>query len=533
MKYIFVTGGVVSSLGKGITAASLGRLLVNRGFKVNVQKLDPYLNVDPGTMNPGEHGEVFVTEDGLETDLDIGHYERFIGRNFNKNCNYTSGKIYSNLIEKERRGEFLGATIQIVPHVTNEIKNAIMSLDDGNTDIGIIEVGGTVGDIESMPFLEAIRQLTNQLPAYSCCHIHVSLLPYLESAGEVKTKPTQHSVKELTGLGLFPNIIVCRSNNNVVLSKDLKAKLAMFCNLKDEDCIIHNKNCKSLYEVPLMLHEQNFDNKVLEFLNLKSNKIDLAQWEKMIDNMNNLQNKVKIAIVGKYVKVPDAYISITESLKHAGLANNSNVEVSILSAEDIEKEGASKLLAGFDGIVVPGGFGTRGIEGKIEVAKYARENNIPYLGLCLGMQIAVIEFARDVCNIKGATSTEFEPDTKEPVIDEMAEQKKLTTKGGTMRLGAYECTLVPNTLAYNLYKQDVIYERHRHRYEFNNKYKDLLQKNGLVFSGKNSERDLVEIIENPKCKFFIASQFHPEFKSRPYAPHPLFVGLIKAIINKD
>ena len=532
MKYIFVTGGVVSSLGKGITAASLGRLLVNRGFKVNVQKLDPYLNVDPGTMNPGEHGEVFVTDDGLETDLDLGHYERFIGRNFNRNCNYTSGKIYSTLIEKERRGEFLGATIQIVPHVTNEIKNAIKSLDDGNTDIGIIEVGGTVGDIESMPFLEAIRQLINQLPAHSCCHIHVSLLPYLESAGEVKTKPTQHSVKELTGLGLFPSIIVCRSNDNVMLNNDLKAKLAMFCNLKDQDCIIHNKNCKSLYEVPLMLHEQNLDGKVLEFLNLKSKRINLKQWEKMVDKMYNLQHSVKIAIVGKYVKVPDAYISITESLKHAGLANNSAVEVSIISAEDIEREGAERLLSGFDGVVVPGGFGTRGIEGKIAVAKYCRENNIPYLGLCLGMQIAVIEFARDVCKIKGATSTEFDPKTKAPVIDEMIEQKKLTTKGGTMRLGAYACDITPNTLAYRLYGSEHISERHRHRFEFNNKYKEIMEKNGLVFSGKNTERDLVEIIENPKCKFFIASQFHPEFKSRPYLPHPLFVGLIKSALNK-
>lgn len=532
MKYIFVTGGVVSSLGKGITAASLGRLLANRGFKINVQKLDPYLNVDPGTMNPAEHGEVFVTEDGLETDLDIGHYERFIGRNFNRNCNYTSGKVYSSLIEKERRGEFLGATIQIVPHVTNEIKNAIKSLDDGKTDIGIIEVGGTVGDMESMPFLEAIRQLINELPAHSCCHLHVSLLPYLESAGEVKTKPTQHSVKEMTGLGLFPNIIVCRSNENVVLNSDLRKKLAMFCNLKDQDCIIHNRNCKSLYEVPLMLHEQNLDGKVLEFLNLKAKKINLKQWEKMIEKMSNLQNKVRIAIAGKYIKVPDAYISITESLKHAGLAGNSDVEVTIINAEDIEREGAEKFLAGFDGVVVPGGFGTRGIEGKIAVAKYCRENNIPYLGLCLGMQIAVIEFARDVCKIKGATSTEFDPKTKAPVIDEMVEQKKLTNKGGTMRLGAYSCDLTPNTLAYRLYGCEHITERHRHRYEFNNKYKEIMEKNGLVFSGKNTERDLVEIIENPKCRFFIASQFHPEFKSRPYAPHPLFVGLIKACLEK-
>jgi CTP synthase len=533
MKYIFVTGGVVSSLGKGITAASLGRLLVERGFKVNVQKLDPYLNVDPGTMNPAEHGEVFVTDDGLETDLDIGHYERFIGRDFNRNCNYTSGKIYSDLIEKEREGKFLGATIQIVPHVTNEIKSAIKSLDDGNTDIGIIEVGGTVGDMEGMPFLEAIRQLNHDLPEHSCCHIHVSLLPYLESAGEVKTKPTQHSVKELSGLGLFPNIIVCRSNNNVTLTKDLKAKMAMFCNLKSEDYIIHNKDCKSLYEVPIMLHEQNLDGIVLDILHLKSKKIDLSKWKSMLDKMYNLKYKTKIAIVGKYVKVPDAYISITESLKHAGFECNSSVDIKTISAEDVEKYGAEKVLKDFDGVVVPGGFGNRGIEGKILTAKYCRENNVPYLGICLGLQTAVIEFARNVCNIKNATSTEFTPSTKYPIIDEMLEQKKITAKGGTMRLGAYDCEIKPGTLVSKLYGKTKISERHRHRFEFNNKYKDVLGSKGLVFSGMNPQRNLVEIIENPICKFFVACQFHPEFKSRPYGPHPLFIGLIKAsLINK-
>lgn len=531
MKYIFVTGGVVSSLGKGITAASLGRLLVNRGLRVNIQKLDPYLNVDPGTMNPGEHGEVFVTEDGLETDLDIGHYERFIGRELNRNCNYTSGKIYSNLIEKEREGKFLGATIQIVPHVTNEIKDAIKSLDDGKTDIAIVEVGGTVGDMEGMPFLEAIRQLTRELPEHSCCHIHVSLLPFLESAGEIKTKPTQHSVKELSGLGLFPNIIVCRTVSGIVLNQDTKRKLAMFCNLKNEDYIIHNKNCKSLYEVPIMLHEQNFDGIVLNILHLKAKKIDLSQWNKMLDKMNHLTHHIKIAIVGKYVKVPDAYISITESLKHAGFNSGAEVEVKILNSQDIEKDGADKWLQGYDGIVVPGGFGSRGIEGKIATAKYCRENNVPYLGLCLGMQIAVIEFARNVCKVKGATSTEFNPETKAPVIDEMVKQKKLTMKGGTMRLGAYDCELKPNTMAYKLYGKKNISERHRHRYEFNNAYKKIMEEKGLVFSGINPQRDLVEIIENPSCKYFIASQFHPEFKSRPYEPRPLFVGLIKAALK--
>jgi len=531
MKYVFVTGGVVSSLGKGITAASLGRLLVDRGFKVNIQKLDPYLNVDPGTMNPGEHGEVFVTEDGLETDLDIGHYERFIGRELNRNCNYTSGKIYSNLIEKEREGKFLGATIQIVPHVTNEIKQAIKSLDDGKTDVAIVEVGGTVGDMEGMPFLEAIRQLTRELPEHDCCHIHVSLLPFLEAAGEVKTKPTQHSVKELSGLGLFPNIIVCRTVNGITLSKDVKKKIAMFCNLRGEDYIIHNKNCKSLYEVPGMLHEQNFDKIVLEVLNLKSEEINSSQWNKMLDKMHSLKGKVKIAIVGKYVKVPDAYISITESLKHAGFECGADVEVEIINAELVERDGAKKWLQDCDGVVVPGGFGTRGIEGKIETAKYCRENDIPYLGLCLGMQIAVIEFARNVCNIKDATSEEFDIKAKDPVIAEMAEQKRLTMKGGTMRLGAYDCELQPNSMTHKLYGKKNISERHRHKFEFNNNYKKIMQDNGLLISGINPQRDLVEIIENPNCKYFVASQFHPEFKSRPYDPCPLFIGLIKASLK--
>ncbi len=529
MKYVFVTGGVVSSLGKGITAASLGRLLVNRGYRVNVQKLDPYLNVDPSTMNPIEHGEVYVTEDGLETDLDIGHYERFIDRNFNKNCNFTSGKIYWELINKERKGKFLGATIQIIPHVTNEIKQAIKSLDDGKTDIGIVEVGGTVGDIEGMPFLESIRQLTNQLPEQTCCHIHVSLLPFLESAGEVKTKPTQHSVKELSGMGLFPNIIVCRSNKDVLLNKSLKTKLAMFCNLKDEGCIIHNRDCKNLYEVPIMLHEQHLDTKVLEFLNLKNKKIELSSWKKMLEKMNNLNHKVKIAIVGKYVQVPDAYISVTEALKHAGYACDAEVEVKIINTEDIENNG-TKVLKEFDGVVVPGGFGEKEVQAKIDTAKYCRENNLPYLGLGLGMQVAVIEFAQNVCGLKKASSTEFDPKTKNPIIVGVDEQQKTTSKRGNMRLGAYECALQPNTLAEKLYSKQIISERYRTQYELNNEYGDILQKNGLVLSGINTQQNLVDIIENPNCKFFVASQFHPEFKSRPYKPHPLFVGLIKSTL---
>lgn len=531
MKYIFVTGGVVSSLGKGITAASLGRLLVERGFKVNVQKLDPYLNVDPGTMNPGEHGEVFVTYDGLETDLDIGHYERFIGREFNSNCNYTSGKIYYNLIKKEREGKFLGATIQIVPHVTNEIKQAIMSLDDGSTDIGIIEVGGTVGDIEGMPFLEAIRQLSHELPEHCFCHIHVSLLPYLESAGEVKTKPTQHSVKELSGLGLFPNIIVCRSNGNVTLSSEMKEKLAMFCNLKSSEYIIHNKDCKSIYEVPVMLHEQKFDDIVLEVLHLRPRKINLSAWQKMLDKMHNLDRRVRIAIVGKYIKVPDAYISITESLRHAGFENNAEVDVKILSSEEIEKQGAENVLAGYDGVIVAGGFGCRGIEGKILAAAYCREKNVPYLGICLGLQTAVIDFARNVCGMEKANSTEFDAQTEFPVISEMDDQKHITAKGGTMRLGNFECEISPGTLAYKLYGKRSVLERHRHRYEFNNQFLDRVREKGLVISGINPKSKLVEIIENPACRYFIACQFHPEFKSRPYDPRPLFVGLVKASLE--
>lgn len=530
MKYIFVTGGVVSSLGKGITAASLGRLLVERGFKVNIQKLDPYLNVDPGTMNPAEHGEVFVTYDGLETDLDIGHYERFIGRDFSKNCNYTSGKIYYNLIKKEREGKFLGATVQIVPHVTNEIKSAIQTLDDGSTDIGIIEVGGTVGDIEGMPFLEAIRQLINELDEHSCCHIHVSLLPCLEAAGEVKTKPTQHSVKELSGLGLFPNMIVCRTTSNVILTKEIKQKLAMFCNLKSEDYIIHNKDCKSLYEVPVMLHNQNFDGKVLEILHLKSKPCNLEKWKRMIEKMNSSDKTINVAIVGKYTKIPDSYLSVTEALKHAGIECGVNVSETILNCEEIEKTGIAQTLKNFDAVVVPGGFGVRGINGKVEVAKYCRENNIPFLGICLGMQIAVIEFARNICGLKDANSTEFDENTKNAVITQMTDQKNVQ-KGGTMRLGSFDCSISENTLAHKLYGTTQISERHRHRYEFNNSFYDLLKNNGLVFSGINSDSNLVEIIENPKCKYFIVCQFHPEFKSRPYAPHPLFVGLIKSAIK--
>lgn len=530
MKYIFVTGGVVSSLGKGITAASLGRLLVERGFKVNVQKLDPYLNVDPGTMNPGEHGEVFVTYDGLETDLDIGHYERFIGREFNNNCNYTSGKIYYNLIKKEREGKFNGATIQIVPHVTNEIKQAILSLDDGNTDVGIVEVGGTVGDMEGMPFLEAIRQLSHELPEHSLCHIHVSLLPYLESAGEVKTKPTQHSVKELSGLGLFPNIIVCRSNWNITITQEMKEKLAMFCNLKSAEYIIHNKDCKSIYEVPVMLHEQKFDDIVLEVLHLKSKKINLDSWQNMIKKMYNLDRKLKIAIVGKYTKVPDAYISITESLRHAGLANNAEIEVRIISAEDVEKQGAEQALYGYDGVVVAGGFGKRGIEGKIDAASYCREKNIPYLGIGLGFQTAVIDFARNVCGLKGANSSEFDADSKFLVISELDEQKSSITNGNIIRLGNFECEILNGTLAHRLYGEKKIIERHRHRYEFNNQFLKTMTDKGFVIGGINPQTQLVEMIENPACKFFVGCQFHPEFKSRPYEPRPLFVGFVKACI---
>ncbi len=528
-KYIFVTGGVVSSLGKGITAASLGRLLKNRGLRVTVQKLDPYLNVDPGTMSPYQHGEVFVTDDGTETDLDIGHYERFLDDSFNKNCNYTSGKIYSSIIKKEREGAYLGGTVQVVPHVTNEIISAMKSVESDNIDIVIVEVGGTVGDIEGLPFLEAIRQFRMEKGEHNTVHIHVTLLPYLEAAGEVKTKPTQHSVKELTGLGLVPDIVVCRSNKNVEMSDEMKRKIALFCTLKSERYVIHNKDAESLYDVPLLLKEQKLDDVVLEILKIRAKQPVNGEWKRMVAAFKKDYPQKTVAIVGKYTMVPDAYISVTEAIKHAGIANKIKTKIKLVDSEDMEKRGAAALLEGVDAIVVPGGFGNRGVEGKIEAVRFARENKVPFLGLCLGMQVAVIEFARNVAGLNAANTTEINEHCPVPVIAFMEDQKAITKKGGTMRLGAYDCKLKEGTRAFEAYGSEIISERHRHRYEFNNAYKSTLEKAGLVISGVNPQRNLVEIVELKDHPFFVGVQFHPELKSRPNRPHPLFKALIKSI----
>lgn len=526
-KFIIVTGGVVSSLGKGITAASLGRLLINRGLKVVVQKLDPYINVDPGTMSPYQHGEVFVTDDGTETDLDIGHYERFLDICCNKNCNFTSGKIYSSIIAKERAGAYLGKTIQVVPHVTNEIKEDIKSVATPDTDVVIVEIGGTVGDMEGLAFLEAVRQLRMELGRENLLFLHVALLPYLEAAKEVKTKPAQNSVKELTRLGIQPDILVCRTNSGIEITDEMKEKLAMFCNLRSKDCVIHNTDARVLYEVPLMLQKEGLDTMVCKQLKLKTKRADMTAWKKMVAHMLTPKRKVEVAIVGKYTEVADAYISVTESLKHAGLANNVDVKVRLVNSVEIEEKGES-CLDGVSGIVVPGGFGKRGIEGKIMACKYARTRNIPYLGLCLGMQIAVIEFARDVLGFADANTTEIDKDTKNNVIDIMEDQKTITEKGGTMRLGAYPCELQSGTKSYEAYGQKLISERHRHRYEFNNEFRERFEKAGMKVAGVNPERNLVEIVEIPENKFFVASQFHPEFKSHPDKPHPLFKEFITA-----
>lgn len=527
-KFIVVTGGVVSSLGKGITAASLGRLLINRGLKVTVQKLDPYINVDPGTMSPYQHGEVFVTEDGTETDLDIGHYERFLDIACNKNCNYTSGKIYSSIIAKERAGEYLGKTIQVIPHVTNEIKEKIKSVASPDTDIVIVEIGGTVGDIEGLSFLEAVRQLKAELGPNNLLFLHCALVPYLEAAHEVKTKPAQNSVKELTRIGIQPDILVCRTNAGVEITDEMKEKLAMFCNLRGPEYVIHNADAGHLYEVPLLLQKEGLDTIVCKLLKIKAPKANMSDWKKMIAKVHKKKPEMNVAIVGKYTEVADAYISVTEAIKHAGLANDVDVHVKLINAEEIEKEGAETLLKDVKGIVVPGGFGSRGIEGKIAAAKYARENNVPYLGLCLGMQIAVIEFARDVLGYKDANTTEIDPKTKHNVIDIMEDQKNIHEKGGTMRLGAYPCELVKGSKAREAYGTDHITERHRHRYEFNNKFKKDIESAGMKVAGINKKRDLVEIVEIPANKFFVASQFHPEFKSHPDKPHPLFVSFVKS-----
>ena len=526
IKYIFVTGGVVSGLGKGITAASLGRLLKNRGYKITMQKFDPYINVDPGTMSPYEHGEVFVTDDGAETDLDLGHYERFIDENLTKNSSITMGKIYSNVIEKERRGDYLGKTVQVIPHITNEIKEKIYSFDNSDIDIVITEVGGTVGDIEGLSIIEAIRQVGLEKDPDDVLYIHVTLLPYISGSNEIKTKPTQHSVKELQSLGIKPDILVCRTETEITDS--IREKLALFCNVR-KTSVIQNMTADNLYAVPLLLEKEGLAREACKHLKLDNIESNNAGWEKMIENIRHIEDKfVNIAIVGKYVQLDDSYISVMESLRHAGFANNVKVNIDLIDCENVTKENAKEVLEKYNGIIVPGGFGNRGIDGKIQTIKYARENNIPFLGICLGMQMAVVEFARNVLGLKDANSIEFDANTSNPVIHIMEEQKNINKKGGTMRLGAYDCVIKENTLANKVYGKTKISERHRHRYEYNNDYKQMLEQAGLIVSGTSPDGTLVEIIELPSHPYFIAGQFHPELKSRPNNPAPLFVGLIKA-----
>jgi CTP synthase len=529
-KYIFVTGGVVSSLGKGITAASLGRLLKNRGLKVTLQKFDPYLNVDPGTMSPYQHGEVFVTDDGAETDLDLGHYERFIDENLSQDSNVTTGRVYWNVISKERKGEYLGGTVQVIPHITNEIKEKIFSASHSqDVDVIITEIGGTVGDIESLPFLEAIRQIKYDVGEENVLFIHVTLVPFLGKAGELKTKPTQHSVKELRSIGIQPDIIVCRSEKP--LSSELKNKIGLFCNVESR-AVIQNLDADILYEIPLLLEKEGLDALACEKLHLQCGKADNTQWEDMVYRMKHLDKKVTIALVGKYVELHDAYLSVVEALSHGGLYNGAEVEISWVNAMDLTKENVADRLKKADGILVPGGFGTRGIEGKILAIEYARTRNIPFLGICLGMQTAVIEFARNVLGYEDAHSSEFDKDTGHAVIDLMMEQRQIDELGGTMRLGLYEATLQKGSHAEEAYGKTTIFERHRHRYEFNNEYIRNFEENGLRFTGRNPGRNLVEIIEIPEHKWFVATQFHPELKSRPTDPHPLFRDFIKASMDK-
>ena len=531
-KYVFVTGGVVSGLGKGITASSLALLLKSRGYKVFMQKFDPYINVDPGTMNPIQHGEVFVTYDGCETDLDLGHYERFIDEELNYTSNITSGKIYSSVIEKERKGDYLGATVQMVPHITNEIKNKVYEAGiSSGADIVITEIGGTVGDIESQSFIEALRQIQYEKGSENTFFIHTTLLPFIYGSDEIKTKPTQNSVKDLRNMGIRPDALVCRAP--FPTSDAIKNKLALFCSV-DKENIIDSIDVKNIYQIPINYYNQKFDEIVLKQFKLPVKKADIKYWENLIETVDNLNKEIEIALVGKYVELHDAYISVAESLRHAGYKYNTKININWIDSEKLENHNTNlkEVFKNSKGIIVPGGFGSRGIEGKIKAIKYARENNIPFLGICLGMQLAVIEFARNVCHIEDASSTEFDAMCKNPIIDLMADQKSVINMGGTLRLGNYECTLKKGTLAYKDYKQDKILERHRHRYEFNNHYKEILKQNGMVFSGINEQANLVEIIELPKHKHFIASQFHPEFKSRPTKPHPLFDSFIEASIKK-
>ena len=508
-KYIFVTGGVVSSLGKGIVAASVGRVLKNRGLKVTLQKFDPYLNVDPGTMSPYQHGEVFVTEDGAETDLDLGHYERFIDVNLGQYSNVTAGRVYSSIIEKERRGDYLGGTVQVIPHVTNEIKSRVLLAgESSDADVVITEIGGTTGDIESLPFLEAIRQIRSDLGRENVCYIHCTLLPYIKAAGELKTKPTQQSVKELRGLGIQPDIIVVR--NELALTDELRAKISLFCDIPKQN-VIESRDVSNLYQLPLNLKAQKIDDIVLKHFNLTAKEADMEEWISLVERVDNLKDEVRIALVGKYVELHDAYISVVESLKHAGYKHNSKVKIDWIQSEDITEENVHEYLKEADGILVPGGFGDRGVEGKITAIKYARENKVPFFGICLGMQLAAVEFARNVCGLTGAHSSELDPNTPYPIINLLPDQENVVEMGGTLRLGSYPCILVEGSQAHKEYGEINITERHRHRYEFNNFYRERLTDKGLVLSGVSPDGRLVEIVELPEHPWFVAGQFHPEF----------------------
>ena len=530
-KYIFVTGGVVSGLGKGITAASLGRLLKARGLKVAAQKLDPYINVDPGTMSPYQHGEVYVTEDGAETDLDLGHYERFIDEDLNKYSNLTTGRVYWNVLNKERRGEYLGSTVQVIPHVTNEIKEFVYSVGKKTeADVVITEIGGTIGDIESQPFLEAVWQVSLEVGKENSLFIHVTLVPFLRGSDEHKSKPTQHSVKELQGMGVNPDIIILRCDEP--LEESIFKKIAMFCNVKP-DCVIENITLPVLYEAPIMLEKSNFSQIVCRELGIDAPRIDLREWNEMLDRIKNRTRSVTIGLVGKYVQLHDAYLSVAEALRHAGYALGANVDIKWIDSETITEENVGKILSDCAGIVVPGGFGNRGIEGKIITANYCREHNLPYLGICLGMQVAVIAFARFVAGLPDANSGEFDPESKHKVIDFLPDQNEHVAKGGTLRLGAYPCHVRPGTQMYRAYGKEHISERHRHRYEFNNDFRDMLKEKGLVISGTSPDDYIVETVEIPDTRYYIGVQYHPEFKSRPNKPHPLFLGLVGAALETE
>ena len=528
MKYVFVTGGVVSGLGKGICAASLGRLLKQRGLRVKNQKFDPYLNVDPGTMSPYQHGEVFVTDDGAETDLDLGHYERFVDESLSGNSSVSAGRIYWNVLNRERQGGYLGGTVQIIPHVTDEIKSCIYAMEDGDIDVLICEIGGTVGDIESQPFLEAIRQVAVEKGRQNVLFIHVPLIVQIPGSGELKSKPTQHSVKELLSVGIQPDILVCRTD--APITEDIRRKIALFCNVSP-DCVIQNTTASTLYEAPLLLEKEGLSEAVCRGLSLDCPEPDLAEWAAMVERIKTARKTVRIALVGKYVSLHDAYLSVAESLFHAGTANDAVVSIEWIDSEELTEDNVADVLGGCQGILVPGGFGGRGIEGMILAARYARENDVPYLGICLGMQIAVIEFARHVLGWQDASSAEFSADTKHPVIDLMPEQQGVTAKGGTMRLGKYPCVLASGSKAYELYGEGLVFERHRHRYEVNNDFREEISSRGLIPAGLSPDGRLVELVENPACRWFVAAQFHPEFRSRPNKPHPLFRGFVKAALD--